>query len=173
MIDYGDLIQIQEARTERTGTATFSDCGLYRYQLTRAWDSSLPRIYWLMLNPSTADSIKNDHTITKVVKFSQIAGFGEATILNLFAYRTPYPQKLFEAHENGIDVIGPENDKFIGEPISVGSPVVAAWGNHGCFLNRGTEILELFPQLLILDMTKQGQPAHPLRLPYKLPLRPL
>ena len=173
MNKYDDLIQIQEAREERTGTATFSDCGLYRYQLTRTWNPRLPRIYWLMLNPSTADSIKNDHTITKVVRFSQQEGFGEAVVLNLFAYRTPYPKVLFEAHESGIDVVGKENDKFIGEAFASDSPVVGAWGNHGIFLDRGQEILELFPQIRILDLTKSGQPAHPLRLPYKLRLKNL
>ena len=167
-----DLIEIQEARTERTGTALFSPCGLYRYNLTRTWDSSLPQVFWIMLNPSTADSITNDHTISKVVKFSSLAGFGRLTVLNLFAYRTPYPTALFEAHKEGIDIIGPENNKFLQAPAMVGASVVLAWGNHGHFLNRGEEVLKWYSKPMLLKETKSGQPAHPLMLPYSLELHP-
>jgi hypothetical protein len=167
-----DLIEIQEARTERTGTALFSPCGFYRYTLTRTWDSTLPQVFWVMLNPSTADSIKNDHTISKVVKFSTLAGFGRATVLNLFAYRTPYPTALFEAHKQGLDIIGPENDKFLREPAKIGATVVLAWGNHGHFLGRGEEIEKLYSEPMMLKETMSGQPAHPLMLPYSLELRP-
>jgi len=151
-----ELIEIQEARTERTGNALFSPCQLYRYQLTRAWNCHLPKIYWVMLNPSTADSIKNDHTITKVVNFSKNEGFGRVTVLNLFAYRTPYPKVLYEAYDNGVDIIGKENDKFIGEAFASNSPVVGAWGNGGKCLDRGEEILTTFPQILVLDITKEN-----------------
>jgi hypothetical protein len=166
-----DLIEIEEARTERTGTALFSPCGLYRYNLTRTWDDTLPQVFWIMLNPSTADSIKNDHTISKVVKFSSLAGFGTAIVLNLFAYRTPYPASLFQAHKEGVDIIGPENDKFLQEPTRIGATVVLAWGNHGHFLGRGEEILKWCNKPMILKETKSGQPAHPLMLPYSLELR--
>ena len=130
------------------------------------------RPVWVMLNPSTADSIKNDHTISKVVKFSTLAGFGSATVLNLFAYRTPYPASLFEAYKEGIDIIGPENNEHLQKPIRIGATVVLAWGNHGHFLGRGEQISRWYSKPMILKETMSGQPAHPLMLPYSLGLIP-
>ena len=43
-------------------SAIFSDCERYRYVLTREWDPSGKRVLFVMLNPSTADEIKNELT---------------------------------------------------------------------------------------------------------------
>lgn len=40
---------------EVRASAELSPDGVYRYRLDRAWDDSLPRLVFLMLNPSTAD----------------------------------------------------------------------------------------------------------------------
>ena len=37
--------------------------GRYRYALGRCWDPALPRICWIMLNPSTADGTQDDPTL--------------------------------------------------------------------------------------------------------------
>jgi hypothetical protein len=49
---------------------------------------------------------------------------------------------------------------------------VAAWGNHGEFLDRGLQVLKLLEGLPIhvLGKTLKGHPKHPLYLPaYCLP----
>jgi len=46
-------------------TAHISDCGRYRYSLTRVWDPGLPRATFCMLNPSKADAKVDDHTVRK------------------------------------------------------------------------------------------------------------
>lgn len=43
--------------------AQFSDCSNYRYRLWRTWDKKKDFILFLMLNPSTADAMKNDPTV--------------------------------------------------------------------------------------------------------------
>ena len=42
--------------------------------------------------------------------------------------------------------------------------VVAAWGNHGSFLNRDKTVLKLLKDvpLKCFKITSKGQPAHPL-----------
>src|ERR1700730_4474366 len=47
--------------------AHISDCGTYRYRLWREWDRSLPTLAFLMLNPSTADHLTDDPTITRLI----------------------------------------------------------------------------------------------------------
>ena len=48
---------------------------------------------------------------------------------------------------------------------------VAAWGNHGKFLNRSEKILTSLDQLHCIKMNKSGEPAHPLYL--KAEFRPV
>ena len=43
--------------------ALFSSCRRFRFELTRDWDSSRPRLMYVMLNPSTADAERDDPTI--------------------------------------------------------------------------------------------------------------
>jgi len=74
--------------------------------------------------------------------------------------------------KEGVDIIGPENNKFLQAPAMVGASVVLAWGNHGHFLNRGEEVLKWYSKPMLLKETKSGQPAHPLMLPYSLELHP-
>jgi hypothetical protein len=125
------------------GSATFSQDGKYRYELSRVWDYTLPTLYWVCLNPSIADAIKGDHTIKKIITFSQKNGYGRCTVLNLFAYIATHPKDLLMADSMGIDVVGPANDWYLrraatdiqssvptraGWSHKTGSSVVFAWG---------------------------------------------
>ncbi len=40
-------------------SAVISECGRFRYLLIREWDVHLPRVAFVMLNPSTADADKD------------------------------------------------------------------------------------------------------------------
>ena len=48
--------------------ATISDNQLYRYKLSRTWDSTKPTILFIGLNPSIADETIDDHTMYKLCK---------------------------------------------------------------------------------------------------------
>lgn len=66
--------------------------GDYRYLLTREWDSQGKIVTFIMLNPSRADALLNDPTITRCLNFARSWGYGRLEVVNLFAYRTPQPE---------------------------------------------------------------------------------
>jgi hypothetical protein len=71
--------------------AVVSDNQLYLYQLTRIWDTSLPMVMFICLNPSTADHDNDDPTILKCIKYASNCGYGGLMMGNLFAYRATEP----------------------------------------------------------------------------------
>src|SRR5258708_6393268 len=51
----------------RTG-ADFSECRRWRYRLWRTWNPMLARAVFVLMNPSTADEIDDDATVTRCVE---------------------------------------------------------------------------------------------------------
>jgi hypothetical protein len=152
-------------------SAVFSDCGAYRYRLDRRWDEKLPPLAFGMLNPSTADEIRNDATIERCERRARALGFGSLIVWNLFAYRTVSPKTL-KAHHSPV---GPENDEFIrGVLLEIklrNGIVIAGWGSHGIFLERYKYALDIASRLSVelycLGTTNSGQPRHPLYVSYQ------
>ena len=147
--------------------AVFSDCRMYRYALWRMWDGDKPLVMIIGLNPSTADEKVNDPTITRCISFACSWGYGGVCVTNLFGFRATAPTEL-KAHH---DPIGKENDAWVHEMAKGAAITVAAWGNHGKFLNRSLELLPSLEQLHCIKMNKSGEPAHPLYL--KAELKPV
>lgn len=146
--------------------------GDYRYLLWRTWDAALPRLLWVMLNPSTADETKNDPTITRCIGFSRRWDYGGLEVVNLFALRTTDPSTLRHAAEP----VGPENDCYIAEAAIRANGIVVAWGEHGGYMGRDRAVLELLGrttdrQLYCLGTVRNGCPCHPLRLARSTTLR--
>jgi len=50
---------------------------------------------------------------------------------------------------------------------------VAAWGNHGFFLNRSVEVREIVKGMKCLGLNKSGEPKHPLYINREERLRDL
>ena len=146
-------------------SADISLCGRYRWELSRIWDDRKRLCCWVMLNPSTADSEYDDPTIRRCVNFSHDWGFGGILVVNLFALRATDPAEL----KRQPNPIGEGNTERILWAMRRSKQVVAAWGAHGAYLNRGREVLELMrlndSGAVHLGMTKAGQPRHPLYLP--------
>ena len=147
--------------------AVFSDCRKYRYALWRMWNEHKPIAMIIGLNPSTAGHTRNDPTITRCISFARSWGYGGVCVTNLFGFRATAPTEL-KAHH---DPIGKENDAWVHEMAKEAAIKVAAWGNHGKFLNRSLEILPSLDQLHCIKMNKSGEPAHPLYL--KAELKPV
>ena len=163
--------------------ADLSDCGTYRYWLSRAWGRSPVgghrSLAFIMLNPSTADAEQDDPTIRKCVGFARRFGYDAISIFNLYALRATDPKVLLRALRAGEDAVGPDNDErlrtLLAARLSVGAPVVAAWGAHAPD-SRVRQVLDMpgARALHSLALTARGVPRHPLMLGYEgAVLRPL
>ncbi len=153
-------------------SAHLSPCKRYRYSLTRIWDASKQIVCFICLNPSTADAMKDDATVRRCVGFARLWGYGGIVIVNLFAYRATFPRDLILTRD---DIIGPENAEAIRIAVLNADRIVLAWGNHGSFQTRATQVVEMLADqgayLECLGKTKSGMPLHPLRLTKTTKLR--
>lgn len=146
--------------------ARLSDCGRYRYSLVRIWDEALPRLVFVMLNPSTADALTDDHTVTKCIGFADRNGFGSILIVNIWAYRATKPADLRAANWD----TGPDNDAFLQGVLISPDTIICAWGANAANRWEPQRFVRLAKMcnkpLHALRLTKTGIPAHPLMLPY-------
>lgn len=142
--------------------AIISDCGKYRYALTRKWGEGFC-LAFIGLNPSTADANLDDPTIRRCIGFAKSLGYMGLYMVNLFAYRATDPKQMKSAN----DPIGPENDKYLLRYASNAGSVIAAWGAHGGFKGQDKAVINLLKNMPIdsLGVTKGGFPKHPLYLP--------
>lgn len=179
---------IDQFNDDGTGWARFSDDMTMRYRLARsltgrpittiwaeasdrgsvvtdAFMAPVKRVVFLMLNPSTADAFESDPTITECRKRALALGADVLEVVNLFAFRSPYPADLKKrAHgQRGDDH---ENNHAIMEACSGAHCVIAAWGSHGHLGGRSAIVLDLLKRERIelhnLGVTKDGFPKHPL-----------
>ncbi len=152
--------------------ATLSEDGVYRYRLTRTWDSFYPPITWVMLNPSKADANVDDLTITKCIGFARRWGWGGIVVVNLFALRSTDPKALV-GHP---DPKGNDNDAFVHDAIIDQPVTVAAWGANPLAIHEGHRWAQIVyrsgAQFSCLGVTASGAPRHPSRLGYDTPLVP-
>ena len=148
--------------------AIYSDCEKYRYSLTRIWDEEAKKLHFVMLNPSTATEIQNDPTVERCERRARTLNFGAFRVTNIFAWRETDPKKMKCATEP----IGLLNDEAIIRGCNWGDCTIAAWGNHGIYLNRGFDVMELLGKcdkpIFHLGISKTGQPKHPLYISYEI-----
>ena len=146
--------------------AAFPPCRRWRYLLWRRWDEEKPVANFLMLNPSTADEHQLDPTCSRARDYAERWGYGALIVTNVFAFRETSPLKM----KTTSDPVGPGNDAAIVRAAKEAAIVVCAWGNHGAFQERSSEVRELLKGLKLhaLRINSNGEPAHPLYLPGNL-----
>jgi hypothetical protein len=160
--------------------AVFSPDRKFRYTLRRIWPAGIwpteggAFVAFIGLNPSTADEVKNDPTVTRCMKYAQKWGYGGMYMLNIFAYRSTDPRELYLQE----DPIGGYNDSFILQAAQRSGLIVACWGNHGNLLSRGWNVIKLLQGaglrvMRLGSLTIPGQPRHPLYLKGDLLPEPL
>ena len=137
--------------------AVFSDCGRYRTLLWRRWDRSVAPANFLLLNPSTADEIKNDPTVERCERRARAMGYGGLIVTNAFALRSTDPKALYAEP----DPVGPGNPEAIVEAARAAALVVCGWGRS--LLRMLTEAGAV-PHALAI--TADGSPKHPLYVGY-------
>jgi hypothetical protein len=143
-------------------TAVISDCGTYRYLLTRTWDGSLPHVGFIMLNPSTANADTDDPTIRRCIGFAKAWGYGGIAVRNLYALRSTDPKAL-RGHP---DPHGPDNYRYV-EAAADDHLTVCAWGaNADPIDSRGLidALIGWGGRPHHLGLTKDGFPKRPLYL---------
>lgn len=157
---------------DRASEAVYSSCERYRYALTRVWDPSGLRLLYVMLNPSKATELANDPTIERCERRARALGYGGFRVCNLFALRETDPARLKRAHYPE----GPDNTAQIATALEWCDAILCAWGVHGVYRNQGEKILQVLKTTskpnLILGLTKDGHPRHPLYISYKITPEP-
>lgn len=140
---------------------------IYRYMLEIGLSDRLgPRLTVVLKNPSKASEKRSDPTIGKVEAWARRRGFASVKVVNLFAYRTPYPAEL--ARHPYSRIVGPENDRYILNAVQVSDLVVAGWGEpNGIdpkrYDRRAGEVLRLLQVVEVHqvgDLTRLGYPRH-------------
>lgn len=157
----------------RPGCAVFSDCGRYRYRLTRRWTGARGPVCTIVgCNPSTADETDNDPTVRRCIDFAIRFGAVELQLVNVYAARATDPKRLWDF----TDPVGPDNHRYLTEAAEAahasGGVVVAAWGTnprpeHTAEL---TALLTMAGPVMSLGVTQAGHPRHPLYLRRDTPL---
>jgi hypothetical protein len=153
--------QLMITGTFKNTGAEFSECGKYRYKLWRIWDISLPLVMCIGLNPSTANSSKNDPTITYLSKMLTKLGYGGFYMTNLFAWISSKPEDLLTCE----DAIG-ENEEKLKEVESICKDVIVCWGNFKQAEGRIKQVLPRYPDAKCFGLNKNKTPYHPLALMY-------
>lgn len=177
-------IDLRHPSTDRLGydpddmlrTAWLSDetpQPLYRWTLHRRFGPGevLP---FIMLNPSTADALSDDHTVVKCLGFAARLGFSGIQIVNLYPYRATKPADLWAARRTGVDITGGRKGNGVIEDALRDAArydrlVLAAWGANAAKDPARVAWLRALPgadRLRALSITKAGHPGHPLMLPY-------
>lgn len=133
----------------------------YRYTLERYWGKNKANfVNFILLNPSTADAVRDDPTVKACIEFAKRWGFDGLVFTNLFAFRATKPAQMKAC----LNPHGPMNDIHIKRIGRKARKIIIAWGNYGIHCNRCREVIALLgsKKLFCLGLTKSGQPKHPL-----------
>lgn len=155
--------------------AVISECGRYRYTLTRFWGTGFTQVF-CMLNPSTADAEADDPTIRRCIGFAKREGAGGLLVVNLFAHRATDPKNL----PDHITAFGPDNYAALVSAgklaASTARPIIAGWGAHQSADAGSAAAIRAFGEagasLVALGLTKAHAPKHPLYVRSDAPLVP-
>lgn len=148
--------------------AVFSECLCYRYDLFYKLGDTGPVVVFIMLNPSTANELDPDPTVTRCMGFARSLGASALRVSNIFALRSTDPLELVKSD---VLPVGPLNDQYITD-ITEDEFVICAWGEPSnarlkrLVRERSACVVELLGdrKLHALKLTKSGVPRHPLYL---------
>lgn len=144
--------------------------GNCRFVLSRCWDSRLPFAAWLMCNPSTADDQDDDPTLRRCMSFSRDHGCGGLMVVNVWPYRTPYPEVLW----SGLRSTGYDSSvrrRNIEAIVNAGVEAKLRFVGFGCEPARrypeevriAVEAFQSPPgRAMSLGVNDEGWPLHPL-----------
>ena len=146
--------------------------GIHRLWLDRLTGLGDTTLGWVMCNPSTADSSRDDPTIRRVIDFTCRGDYDRAVVANLWTFRSTDPAGLDPAARA---FNHPEADNMLRWLAAHSGAIVLAWGagssvpNHVAYRKRANEVTAMLQKtgvrLLNLGETAAGFPRHPLFVP--------
>ena len=159
--------------------------GCYRYKLRiegidLSGKDDRGEVAFIMFNTATTNEERDletgSQTRNRCIKVASDEGYGTLTEVNLFAYRAPDRDALYKAVvEEGIDAVGPENDRVLRDAVTNADLLVVAWGNtngNRRFDERAKKVAELLrslnKQIYCLGKNSDGSSKHPARGPNRL-----
>ncbi len=143
--------------------AIFSEDRQYRYALWRVWNRNRPVLLQIGLNPSHANELINDQTITRGMARAYKEGFGAFLMGNLYAYVSTNPNRLLMGN---LDAIGELTDFYLKQMIDLAERHLCGWGSFKPVSLRAPAVLAMIKEPYCLGVNADGQPKHPLYLPY-------
>ena len=150
--------------------AKFSRCKKYRLQLWRIWDDKLPKIMFIMLNPSYADAHHDDPTIRRCINFAKNWGYGGFYVGNIYPLISTKPKLLLQS----LSASHLENKSNLDEMAKKCSRIVCAWGNFQIVKKLGIPkgfFFNIKDKLHYISISKNKIPKHPLYLKSNLKLK--
>lgn len=145
--------------------AEVSECGRYRYWLSRRLSMGERAILFVGLNPSTADASQDDPTIRRCVDYARRWGFDWLYMGNLMAFRSTDPKGL---PGDSLAAVGPMNAEALAWMSQKAELVVCSWGANKIAI--GPYAVQLAARMMQrqnarhLGLNKDGSPKHPLYL---------
>jgi hypothetical protein len=139
--------------------ALTSDCGNYRFVLSRVWDKTKKIGAFLCANPSMADEIRNDTTVFKCGNLAADWGWGGFHILNLYPNYSTDPSGVIRNSQ--ADDLNEQHARKIMADVDV---VVIACGNG--HEERLSELIRDIPRIKLhcLRRNTGGGYLHPSRI---------
>lgn len=143
--------------------AEISDCGKYRYKLWRVWDKNLPKVLFIMLNPSTADGSADDPTIRRCIGFAKAWGYGGIMVGNISPFRATNPKELLGLKlDREYALVRNINSQRINKMAYECEITVLAYGNSP--IPVPVYIFHVTNKVHCINETAKGFPSHPLYL---------
>lgn len=148
-----------------TMSANVSDCGTYRWMLSRSWGDGR-KVCWILLNPSTADDCKEDHTSRRVLHFAKAWDYHALTVVNLYPFRSPHVSKCRDWAKGDVRLVLKQNLIHIKKQSITAEMMIAAWGNNAWDALWIDKIVSAIiagrdRPLYCLGTTLSGAPIHP------------
>ena len=165
----------------------FSKCSSYRWILKRELITGEKTLVFIGLNPSKANSVNNDKTLTRIINFSSRWNYKNIYVINLFGLISKSPSQLLKNK----DPVGRNNDLIILKVLefwreNINCDLWLGWGDKGKLYKRDRIVLKMIKDLskleskennysrrvLSLGISKKGSPRHPLYMPNESFLKP-
>ncbi len=146
--------------------AVFSEDGKHRYALWRVWSDYRKPLMFIGLNPSKADRVQDDPTITRMIRRADMNGYGGLLVGNLYSYVSTDPRILLTTQ----GCYTPETDHYLKLMSRMAETVLCGWGSFKPVEKRAQDVLAFLPVPYCVGVNADGQPQHPLYVGYDIPI---